>query len=436
LFERWDWLDRKQFREEFGLTDITQHTDTDIARATRYGCMRVDVECGGSISAILDGRKFPGNLTQNQADTILEASSWCANHVLKQGLEWLRGSASVNIGQISTGQTNPEEPDYFLPFLYKKLEGAGLVKCIHAGNIGVEREDSDPMFTWKDTDSEFYPPSLDFLKKTYIAKRGQNSLTSRDGSVVIKPNGGLYDGVDISVEASSETLKKLRKELLETINQIDEELRRLDKKLEGVEPISDNLQEIDGIIEVDRGSYPPYLVYSKDIGDRQQNPLALPPRKYVDRRIAETEHKVIQESQERKVADLKLWQGIDSIPKVTENLKDIDNAVLAGGNKIVYRYNPTVENSNDIPNKKYVDDKTSKGGLTLPQAISGIASWKPVRQDYTYSRSTLKYYDNLYIPGFNNVSSGYTDFHNSGIWRDDNDQNGDFHSLHLHGWGS
>ena len=117
------------------------------------------------------------------------------------------------------------------------------------------------------------------MKKTYIAKRGQNSLTSRDGSVVIKPNGGLYDGVDISVEASSETLKKLRKELLETINQIDEELRRLDKKLEGVEPISDNLQEIDGIIEVDRGSYPPYLVYSKDIGDRQQNPLALPPRK-------------------------------------------------------------------------------------------------------------------------------------------------------------
>ena len=123
--------------------------------------MRVDVECGGSISAILDDKKFPGNLTQNQADTVLEASSWSANHALKQGLEWLRGSTRINIGQISTGQTNPEEPDYFLPFLYKKLVGAGLVKFVLAGNIKEESEDCDPMFTWKDTDREFWPPSLD-----------------------------------------------------------------------------------------------------------------------------------------------------------------------------------------------------------------------------------------------------------------------------------
>jgi len=38
------------------------------------------------------------------------------------------------------------------------------------------------------------------FKENYIAKRGQNSLTSRDGSVKIKPNGGLYDGVDLKVE--------------------------------------------------------------------------------------------------------------------------------------------------------------------------------------------------------------------------------------------
>jgi hypothetical protein len=51
------------------------------------------------------------------------------------------------LGQISTGQTNPEEPDYFLPFLYKKLVGVGLVKFIQAGNISVEQEEDDPMFT-------------------------------------------------------------------------------------------------------------------------------------------------------------------------------------------------------------------------------------------------------------------------------------------------
>lgn len=161
--------------------------------------MRVDVECGGAISAILDGNPFPGGLTKSQADTVLEAATWSANHAIRQGLEWLRGSQSVSIGQISTGQTNPEEPDYFLPFLYKKLVIAGLVKFVHSGNIAVEEESDDPMFTWKGKDSEFYSPSLDFLKKTYLAKRGQNSLTSKDGSVKIKPHGGLYDGIDLKV---------------------------------------------------------------------------------------------------------------------------------------------------------------------------------------------------------------------------------------------
>jgi hypothetical protein len=49
--------------------------------------MCVNVECGGSIVAILDGKKFPGNLTQSQADTVLEAAGWCANQALRQGLE-------------------------------------------------------------------------------------------------------------------------------------------------------------------------------------------------------------------------------------------------------------------------------------------------------------------------------------------------------------
>jgi hypothetical protein len=67
--------------------------------------------------------------------------------MVRQGLDWLRGSQSVSMGQISTGQTNPEEPDYFLPFLYNKLAGVGLVKFFHTGNISVDEESEDPMFT-------------------------------------------------------------------------------------------------------------------------------------------------------------------------------------------------------------------------------------------------------------------------------------------------
>jgi len=165
MFERWNWLDRKQFREDFGYTDISKYDDVLIAKATRYGCERVNLESGGSIFNILAGKDFPGALTKDQADTVLEASSWCANHAIKQGqTDFLRGSQSVSMGQISTGQTNPEEPDYFPPFLIKKLVGAGLVKFFTTGNISEERDDTDPMFTWKGNDREFYPPSLDFLK--------------------------------------------------------------------------------------------------------------------------------------------------------------------------------------------------------------------------------------------------------------------------------
>lgn len=49
--------------------------------------MRVDLECGRTISAILDGKNFPGALTKDQTDTVLEAASWCANHAIKNGLD-------------------------------------------------------------------------------------------------------------------------------------------------------------------------------------------------------------------------------------------------------------------------------------------------------------------------------------------------------------
>jgi hypothetical protein len=42
------------------------------------------------------------------------------------------------------------------------------------------------------------------LKKAYIAKKGSNSL--KDKSIEIKLNGGLYDGVDLSVKSTAEIL--------------------------------------------------------------------------------------------------------------------------------------------------------------------------------------------------------------------------------------
>lgn len=186
-------------REHYGLLDILRWPDQEVNKAIRYGCERVDLESGGTITAALAEKPFPGDLTQNQAETVKEAAAWCANHMLRQGLDWLRGSTSVSLGQISTGQTNPEEPDYFPLFLLKNLSGAGLVKFFQSSNIEEQREECDPARCWTGTDEEFYTPSLDFLAKSYIAKRGQGSLVSKNKSIDIKPAGGLYDGVNIAI---------------------------------------------------------------------------------------------------------------------------------------------------------------------------------------------------------------------------------------------
>lgn len=43
----------------------------------------------------------------------------------------------------------------------------------------------------------------------YISKKGQNSLVSKDNSISIKPSGGLYDGVDLSIKPYLEKTFKL-----------------------------------------------------------------------------------------------------------------------------------------------------------------------------------------------------------------------------------
>lgn len=41
--------------------------------------------------------------------------------MIMQGLDWLRGSASVSMGQISTGQTNPEDSKLLYSFSESKM---------------------------------------------------------------------------------------------------------------------------------------------------------------------------------------------------------------------------------------------------------------------------------------------------------------------------
>lgn len=123
LFTRWTWITEAEFRTTFGYPpEDKTYPSYKVLSAIRYGCERVDVECGGIITQTIGDKEFPYGLTKLQANVALEAAAWCANQFLTRGGNWDRGSGSINRGQTSASQSNPDEPDYFPPFLRDKLD--------------------------------------------------------------------------------------------------------------------------------------------------------------------------------------------------------------------------------------------------------------------------------------------------------------------------
>ncbi len=70
----------------------------------------------------------------------------------------------------------------------KKLVTAGLIKFVYANSIPEQRESGE--FINQDPEQVFLP-SKDFLKRAYLAKKGQNSLVSQDGKITVRPSGGF-----------------------------------------------------------------------------------------------------------------------------------------------------------------------------------------------------------------------------------------------------
>ncbi|CAG8667656.1 2045_t:CDS:2 [Funneliformis caledonium] len=62
-----------EFRKTFGFEDFNTYQDHLIFKAVRYGCERVDLESGGTITGILAEKPFPGHLTKTQEEAVKEA---------------------------------------------------------------------------------------------------------------------------------------------------------------------------------------------------------------------------------------------------------------------------------------------------------------------------------------------------------------------------
>lgn len=179
------------------------------------------------------------------------------------------------------------------------------------------------------------------MKKAYIAKKGQNSLTSKDKSIDIKPNGGLYDGVDISTKAVKD-LKDLKVELKEDLNTIDKELVRLDKKIVGKMPVSENLEEIDKTVTAKNRT----LSYVGEILPELKEPQSIPNKAYIDTKVTRTYDKIEKRVRENEDNILEIredhFQDIGNVNRelakheeelkgkhpLSENLKDVDKVVF------------------------------------------------------------------------------------------------------------
>lgn len=160
LFARWDWITEEEFRKVFGYDDASStslYPRPKVVGSIRYGCSRVDMECGGAITNILGDKEFPHGLTKKQSDTVLEIAAWCANQFLALGGNWTLGSASVSVGGSSVSQTNPDEPDYFPPHFRNKLSQVGLIKMQYAKSLPVEQYNRDPALSYRGEDEAFFP---------------------------------------------------------------------------------------------------------------------------------------------------------------------------------------------------------------------------------------------------------------------------------------
>lgn len=449
LFDRWDWIKIDEFRQHFGYYNEEVYEEWKVKKALRYGCERVNLECDNILDDIIADKGFPHGLTKKQEITVLEAAAWCANHMLKQGQEWLKGSGSISMGQVNLGQTNPDKPDYFLPFLRVKLAQTGLYNKILSSNIAEEKDYQDPMFWFKGKDEEFYPATIDYVNRDFIAKRGHGRLKSKDSSVKIEieADGEFYGGVNLSV--NSENLDKK----VEEANERSKEAKDIaldaseiaEEAMQKSEATEKKEEEFEEKMKKEFNDHKHHE--DEDMGDFKER---------INKKVEEihdeansakdsANYAVGVAKSVRKDADDGKFKGAKGDKGEPSELDQVAEKYQYEKN-IYLKYKDGKEAIADemkgetLTDKYYVDGKDGELKRKLEQIAETlydpnyIARW--VRgQGYDDNDFPRSAYDSLYIPGYFKRFPGGSFFYNDGYWYRNSGQSGSKHSLHLHGKG-
>ncbi|ATZ17788.1 hypothetical protein [Mesoplasma melaleucae] len=154
--------------KEVGLTSEV------ITRATIYGAYTLDKNLsGGRLSKKIGNYSFEEtpNLTNYEKEEIRNCVAILAKQVLDYGAdEFLRGSTSVNMGNINVSQTNPEDPFYIPLSVIDSMINLGLY--VKLKGVNIEPYTNTGIHTPFNTidDSMLNNVSFDWAKRNLISK--------------------------------------------------------------------------------------------------------------------------------------------------------------------------------------------------------------------------------------------------------------------------
>lgn len=198
---------------EQDLSDILNYTrseditDEDMTSALVCATVRVDELSGGVIIPNLQ------TFTQETQQKVKIATCLLAQYYLKGGYSWLRGSTSLNAGQISVSQAFPDEPDYVLPQIKILLQITE--ENLYKPTYSYQNKYSDKGYDLNLVD--WYPESTITFQQADRMFLRPNNIKSSDKSVDIKFSQPIKGEPTVDLKVSVSDVNKYKSDK-QTVN--------------------------------------------------------------------------------------------------------------------------------------------------------------------------------------------------------------------------
>ncbi len=328
------------------------------------------------------------NLNETQQQLVKRATARMTIYYLTDGMAFIRSSVSISGNGLSSSISPPSEPDYVLMEVYNLLQQANLHTPRKAINNPISCN----------TDN-FNTPNIFDESDTRV-------ITWDSGNKTFLRKEGLIAGTGIKIDDITDTIPKLKIHVDSNIDSLWE----VDKDNPNfIKPKDDKGIDVNGKRIIDVGT-PTFLsdATTKEYVDKKQDKLIAGTNITIDEnnKISATGGKVDlsdyykKEEVDKKLEDTKamfpvafqlnaIGQEIPSlkttnktvvgaINEIKVNSSSVDenrifdnkeqkkvslhftnDIAIAGGQTFTYKNNPYLTEDNDIPNKKYVDNKVN-----------------------------------------------------------------------------